>query len=171
MFGIGAGWNREETEIFGGDFDHRWTQTREAVEVMKELWTKDEAEFHGTYYDFPPIKSDPKPVQQPHPPVILGGLARRVLHRVATWGDGWLPNRITPQELEDSRKRLDELATARGRDPKSLTISVYGQAPDGQLVQDFLNAGADRVVVRPEHCDTEEEMAAQMERIAEAVIK
>ena len=53
LFGIGAGWNREETEIFGGDFDHRWTQTREAVDVMKELWTKDEAEFHGTYYDFP----------------------------------------------------------------------------------------------------------------------
>ena len=74
LFGIGAGWNREETEIFGGDFDHRWTQTREAVDVMKELWTKDEAEFHGTYYDFQPVKSNPKPVQQPHPPVILGGL-------------------------------------------------------------------------------------------------
>ena len=171
LFGIGAGWNREETEIFGGDFDHRWTQTREAVDVMKELWTKDEAEFHGTYYDFPPVKSNPKPVQQPHPPVILGGLARRVLHRVATWGDGWLPNRITPSEVEASRKRLDELAEARGRDPKSLTISVYGQAPDGQLVQDFLNAGADRVVVRPEHCETEEEMSVQMERMAEAVIR
>ena len=171
MFGIGAGWNREETEIFGGDFDHRWTQTREAVDVMKELWTNDEAEFHGTYYDFPPVKCSPKPITQPYPPVILGGLARRVLHRVATWGDGWLPNRITPQELEDSRKRLDELAAARGRDPKSLSISVYGQAPDGQLVQDLLNAGADRVVVRPEHCDTEEEMQAQMERIAEAVIR
>ena len=171
MFGIGAGWNREETEIFGGDFDHRWTQTREAVDVMKELWTKDEAEFHGTYYDFPPVKSNPKPIQDPHPPVILGGLARRVLHRVATWGDGWLPNRITPSEVEASRKRLDELAEARGRDPKSLSISVYGQAPDRQLVQDFLNAGADRVVVRPEHCETEEEMSAQLERMAEAVIR
>ena len=171
LFGIGAGWNREETEIFGGDFDHRWTQTREAVAVMKELWTKDEAEFHGTYYDFPSVKSDPKPIQQPHPPVILGGLARRVLQRVATWGDGWLPNRITPSEVEESRKRLDELAEARGRDPKSLTISVYGQAPDGQLVQDFLNAGADRVVVRPEHCETEAEMGAQLERMAEAVIR
>ena len=69
------------------------------------------------------------------------------------------------------RGRLDELAEARGRDPKSLTISVYGQAPDGQLVQDFLNAGANRVVVRPEHCETEAEMSAQMERIAEAVIR
>jgi probable F420-dependent oxidoreductase len=171
LFGIGAGWNREETEIFGGDFDHRWTQTREAVAVMKELWTKEEAEFHGTYYNFPLVKCNPKPVQEPHPPVILGGLARRVLQRVATWGDGWMPNRITAAEVEDSRRKLDELATARGRDPKSLTISVYGQAPERQLVQDLLNAGADRVVVRPEHCDTEQEMASQLERMAEAVLR
>ncbi len=171
LFGIGAGWNREELEVFGGDFAHRWTQTREAVAVMQELWTKDEAEYHGAYYDFPPVKSNPKPVQQPGPPVMLGSMAPRVLQRVAAWGDGWLPDRITPAEVEDSRKRLDELAAARGRDPKSLTITAFQQDPDGQLVQDFLNAGADRVVVRPEHCDTEEEMAAQLERMAEAVLR
>ena len=73
IFGIGAGWLREETEIMGGDFDHRWTQTRESIEVMKELWTKDEAEHHGRYYDFPAIKVFPKPAQKPHPPVFLGG--------------------------------------------------------------------------------------------------
>ena len=61
LFGIGTGWLREETEIFGGDFEHRWTQTREALEVMKELWTKDEAEYHGKYFNFPPVKSYPKP--------------------------------------------------------------------------------------------------------------
>ena len=171
LFGIGAGWNREETEIFGGDFDHRWTQTREAVAAMKELWTQDEAEYHGTYYNFPPVKCNPKPVQQPHPPVILGGLARRVLQRVAAWGDGWLPNRITPAEVENSRRQLDTLAAASGRDPQSLTISVYGQPPDGSLVQDFLNAGANRVVVRPEHCDSEAEMSAQLERIAASVLR
>ena len=171
LFGIGAGWNREETEIFGGDFDHRWTQTREAVAAMKELWTQDEAEYHGAYYNFPPVKCNPKPVQQPHPPVILGGLARRVLQRVAAWGDGWLPNRITPAEVENSRRQLDTLAAARGRDPQSLTISVYGQPPDGPLVQDFLNAGANRVVVRPEHCDSEAEMSDQLERIAASVLR
>jgi len=79
LFGIGAGWNREETTLMGGDFDHRWTQTREAVLAMKELWTKDEAEFHGRYYDFPPVYCYPKPVQKPHPPVLLGGHARSVL--------------------------------------------------------------------------------------------
>ena len=171
LFGIGTGWLREETEIFGGDFEHRWTQTREALEVMKELWTKDEAEYHGKYYNFPPVKSYPKPAQQPHPPIIIGGLARNVLRRIVSHGDGWLPNRITPAEVEDSRKRLDAMADEAGRDPKSITISVYGQPADHDLVQSYLNAGADRVVVRPDHVANEYEMGKQLERMAEAVIR
>ena len=170
LFGIGTGWLREETEIFGGDFEHRWTQTREALEVMKELWTKDEAEYHGKYYNFPPVKSYPKPVQQPHPPIIIGGLARNVLRRIVSHGDGWLPNRITPAELEDSRKRLDAMAEEAGRDPKSITISVYGQPADRDVVQSYLNAGADRVVVRPDHVANDYEMGKQLERMAEAVL-
>lgn len=171
LFGIGAGWNREETEILGGDFDHRWTQVRESVAVMKELWTKDEAEYHGRYYDFPLVKCNPKPVQKPHPPIILGGMAKNALRRVVAWGDGWMPNRTTPAELEKSRAILDTLAAEIGRDPASLTITVYGQAPDRDTVQSLLNAGADRVVVRPEHVDTEEEMGQQLERMAEAVLR
>ena len=170
LFGIGTGWLREETEIFGGDFEHRWTQTREALEVMKELWTKDEAEYHGKYYNFPPVKSYPKPTQQPHPPIIIGGLARNVLRRIVSHGDGWLPNRITPAELEDSRKRLDAMAEEAGRDPKSITISVYGQPADRDVVQSYLNAGADRVVVRPDHVANDYEMGKQLERMAEAVL-
>ncbi len=170
LFGIGTGWLREETEIFGGDFEHRWTQTREALEVMKELWTKDEAEYHGKYYNFPPVKSYPKPAQQPHPPIIIGGLARNVLRRIVSHGDGWLPNRITPAELEDSRKRLDAMAEEAGRDPKSITISVYGQPADRDVVQSYLNAGADRVVVRPDHVANDYEMGKQLERMAEAVL-
>ena len=171
LFGIGTGWLREETEIFGGDFEHRWTQTREALEVMKELWTKDEAEYHGKYYNFPPVKSYPKPAQEPHPPIIIGGLARNVLRRIVAVGDGWLPNRVTPAEVEDSRKRLDAMAEEAGRDPKSITISVYGQPADHDLVQSYLNAGADRVVVRPEHVANDYEMGKQLERMAEAVLR
>ena len=134
LFGIGAGWNREETELMGGDFDHRWTQVRESVDVMKELWTKDEAEFHGKYYDFPPVKCNPKPLQSPHPPIILGGASRNVLRRIATWADGWLPLRISPEELETSRKILDALAGEIGRDPSEITITAYGQNPDLSLI-------------------------------------
>ena len=171
MFGVGTGWLREETEIMGGDFDHRWTQTREAIEVMKELWTKDEAEYHGRYYDFPAVRSFPKPAQQPHPPVILGGLARNVLQRIIAHADGWLPNRITPAEVEEGRAKLDAMAAEAGRDPKSITISVFGQPADRDLVQSFLNAGADRVIVRPDHVETEAAMGDQLERMAEAVLR
>ena len=173
LFGIGAGWNREETEMMGGDFDHRWTQTREAVLALKELWTKDEAEFHGRYYDFPPVYCYPKPAQQPHPPVLLGGNARNVLQRIARWGDGWLPIRVSPEQIDESRKILDTLAAERGRDPASLTISIFGQQPDTtrQQVDDFLNAGAVRVSVWPEHCDTEAEMGEQLERMAETLVR
>ena len=170
LFGIGTGWLKEETEIMGGDFEHRWTQTREAIEVMKELWTKEEAEYHGRYFDFPLVRSYPKPAQKPYPPIILGGMAKNVLRRVVTHAAGWLPNRVTPTEVEESRKKLDAMAAEAGRDPKSITISVYGQLPERDIVHSLLNAGADRVVVRPEHVETEKEMGEQLERMAEAVL-
>ena len=171
VFGIGAGWLREETQIMGGDFDHRWTQTRESILAMKELWTKPEAEFHGRYYDFPPVKSNPKPVQKPHPPVLLGGAAKNVLERVVAWGDGWLPNHVTPEKLRESWATLDRLAKDAGRDPSAITISVYGQPADRDLIKRFHDAGANRVVVRPDSVKTESEMGAELTRIAEAVLR
>jgi len=170
LFGVGTGWLKEETEIMGGDFAHRWTQTREAIEVMKALWTRDEAEYHGKYFDFPPVRSFPKPAQKPHPPIILGGMAPKVLQRVVDHADGWLPNRVTPQALEAARRELDSLASAAGRDPGAITISVYGQEPDRTLVRSLLDAGADRVVVRPQHVETEAEMREQLQRMADAVL-
>jgi probable F420-dependent oxidoreductase len=171
LFGIGAGWLREETLIMGGDFEHRWTQTRESILAMKELWTKPEAEFHGKYYDFPPVRSNPKPAQKPHPPVLLGGGAANVLKRVVAWGDGWLPNRATPEQVRESRATLDRLAREAGRDPARLTISIYGQPPDRDLVKRFEDAGADRVVIRPNAVKTDADMAAQLGSIAETVLR
>lgn len=170
IMGIGTGWIREETEIMGGDFAHRWTQTKESILALKELWTKEEAEFHGKYYDFPPVKMYPKPLQHPHPPILIGGMAPNVLSRVAQVGDGWLPNVITPKEVENARKTLDILAEQNGRNPETLAISVYGQNPDRQLVRDYLNAGASRVVVKPEYKDSEKEVAEEYERIANEVL-
>ena len=93
------------------------------------------------------------------------------MRRVVAKAGGWLPQRVTPAGVEDGRARLDALAGEAGRDPASLTISVYGQDPNRELIQSFLDAGANRVVVRPEFCSNEEDMGRELERIAEAVIR
>ena len=123
ILGIGAGWLKEQTEVMGGNFPHRWGQSRESVLAMKELWTKEESEFHGKYYDFPPVRSFPKPFQKPHPPVILGGTSKNMLKRVVGWGDGWMPTGLNPEKARAARAELNELATNAGRDPSSIKIT------------------------------------------------
>ena len=168
LFGIGAGWLREETEIMGGDFEHRWAQTRDAVLAMKELWTGT-GEYHGRYYDFPAVRSLPRPAQRPHPPVFLGGMASNVLKRVVAYGDGWMPNRVTPEEIEQARATLDRLADESGRDPASIQISIFGQTTDRELIRRFGEAGADRLMVRlPTAADAE--TLAELDRIAETAL-
>ncbi len=127
IFGIGAGWLKEETEIMGGDFAHRWTQTRDAIMAMKELWTKDEAEYRGKYYNFPPVQSFPKPAQKPHPPIFLGGADKNVFKRVVEWGDGWMPVIASAEEIQRGRAVLHELAQKAGRDPQSIQMLAFGQ--------------------------------------------
>jgi probable F420-dependent oxidoreductase len=168
LFGIGAGWLKEETEIMGGNFEHRWGQTREAILAMKELWTKDEAEFHGRYYDFPAVKCSPKPAHKPHPPVFLGGYASNVFKRVVAWGDGWMPVRVTEEQVKAGRASLDELAEAAGRDPDSIQLIVCNITPDKDLVRRYEDAGATRVTI-PLPLDSGEGSLSEMDRIAEQV--
>ena len=148
LFGIGAGWLREEADILGVDFPHRWTQTRDYIAAMKTLWTQEEAAYAGTYVRFPPVWCYPKPVQKPHPPIILGGEARNALNRVVQWGDGWLPrgNLLSVDEIAAARKELDRLATAAGRDPRALSISIFRAAPDPASNARYAAAGVDRVL-------------------------
>ncbi|MFT4582427.1 MAG: putative F420-dependent oxidoreductase [Gammaproteobacteria bacterium] len=131
-FGIGAGWNKEESEMLGGDFEHRWTQVREAIEAMKVCWTEHESEHHGKYYDFPPVLCYPKPTQKPHPPIFLGGImfdgqwAKRVFHRIVKWGDGWCPVVASVDQIIDGREQIRIIAEEAGRDPSSIEIRVFG---------------------------------------------
>src|ERR687884_170253 len=125
LFGVGAGWNEEEMENHGTDPRRRFGIMRERVEAMKAIWTSDEAEYHGRYVDFDPIWSWPKPLQEPHPPILVGGTGERVLDRVVAFGDGWLPNRVDdPGALN---RRIEELSrraerAGRGRIP----VTVFG---------------------------------------------
>ena len=171
MFGIGAGWLKEETEVMGGDFPHRWTQTREAILAMKALWTSEEAEYHGQYYDFPPVLSFPKPVQKPHPPILLGGTARQVFQRVVAWGDGWMPNRVTAEEIRRGRHTLNELAGQAGRDPQSIEVLAFGfsgQFRSRAAIQEVAEAGANRVTIWLDQT-TGEAALTEMDQIARQV--
>lgn len=150
LFGIGAGWQKEETEIMGGDFPRRWTQTRDSILAMKELWTTDESEYHGKYYDFPAVKCFPKPAQNPHPPVLLGGSAKNVFKRTVEWGDGWMPVSVSPKTIKQGRETLNELATAAGRDPASISVMAFGQP--GQLrkkenLEGLEESGAEHAII------------------------
>ncbi len=151
LFGIGTGWNEPECTVLGGDFPHRWTQTREAIEVMKELWTGEAVEHHGKYYDFPPLISRPRPTQQPHPPVYLASIANpRVYRRVAKWGDGWLPFTVDPAEIVEGSAGIAQFAKEFGRDPASINISAF--SPPGLFrkssdAAELRKAGANRLVV------------------------
>ena len=169
MFGIGTGWFREESEIMGADFDHRWTQAREYVLAMKELWTKDEAEFHGQYVDFPPVYCNPKPAHKPHPPVYLGGNAKNVLRRVVGWGEGWIPINVQPEDVKAARTTIAELCESAERDPDSIGITIHGQPPDKDLIKRFEEAGAERVLVRASAADHEGAMN-ELEELAKQVL-
>ncbi|MGH8006632.1 MAG: LLM class F420-dependent oxidoreductase [Candidatus Binatia bacterium] len=150
IFGIGAGWLKEETQIMGGDFPHRWTQTRDAVMAMKEMWTKDEAEYHGKYYDFPPVRSFPKPAQKPHPPIFMGGSSKNVFKRVVEWGNGWMPVRSTPEEIKQGRATLNELAAKAGRDPQSIEVLAFGfpgRFREREEITDLEKAGVTQVAI------------------------
>ena len=129
LFGIGAGWLKEESEIMGADFAHRWTQTRDAILAMKELWTKEESEYHGSHYNFPAVRSFPKPARKPHPPVLLGGSSKYVFKRIVEWGDGWLPTGASLEAIQRGRATLYDLAEKAGRDPQTLDVIAFGQ-PD-----------------------------------------
>lgn len=169
LFGIGTGWFREEAEIMGADFDHRWTQAREYVLAMKEIWTKEEAEFHGKYVDFPPVICNPKPAQDPHPPVLLGGNAKNVLKRVVKWGDGWLPIRLSPDDIVKAKKDILELCDAEGRDPSTIQITMHSLPPDKELISRYEEIGVDRVLVGVTSA-TQEEIFEELELIAESIL-
>ena len=151
LFGIGAGWNEPECTVLGGDFAHRWSQTKESILAMKKLWTGEYVEHHGKYYDFPPVICLPKPARRPHPPVYLGSIGSPLVYkRVAEWGDGWLPFCIDPKEIADGKAQIAKLAQANGRDPASIDIILF--APDGFFRQpnelaEVAKAGANGAVL------------------------
>src|SRR5499433_65746 len=171
IFGIGAGWLKEETEIMGGDFAHRWTQTKDAIMAMKALWTQDESEYHGKYYNFPKVRSFPKPLQKPHPPIFMGGSSKNVFKRVVEWGDGWMPVRAKAEEIKEGRAVLTELAKKAGRDPRSIEVLAFGFPGRFRTKEEINDLGQDGVTHVTIWINTDGEAAlAELEEIARWVL-
>jgi probable F420-dependent oxidoreductase len=146
IVGIGAGWNEPETRNHGTDFDHRFKVMRERVEAMKALWTDPIAEYHGATVDFGPTWSYPKPVQKPHPPIVIGGTGPNIIKRVVSYGDGWMPIAFTlPFEaLAAQIAEMRRLCWEAGRTTPEVT--VFGVPFDPKGIQQYADAGVDRAV-------------------------
>jgi len=162
IFGVGAGWNREEMADHGTDFGSRFKLMRERVEAMKAIWTQDEAEYHGEMVDFGPMWCWPKPVQKPHPPVLLGGSGPSVLKRAVAYADGWMPNR------GDDLGRIPELqqlAQAAGRG--KLPVTTYPKA-DPKEIERHASAGVDRCIWYVP-ADGRDQALARLEELAKLI--
>ncbi len=146
LFGIGGGWNAEEMANHGTTFKMRWRLLRERVLAMKEIWTKREAEFHGEFVSFDKIWADPKPLQKPHPPIIVGGDGATTFDRVVEFGDGWMPinrpNKNPIGRIPELRHRLENA----GRDPKSVPVSLFYAPPDRPALNALAAAGVERAI-------------------------
>jgi probable F420-dependent oxidoreductase len=150
LLGIGAGWNAEEMADHGTDFRMRFTVMRERVEAMKAIWTKSKPEYHGKFVDFPPMMTWPKPVQKPHPPVIVGGSFPYGARRAIAYGDGWIPHVRRPEYGDaDVTRFLPEFRTMladAGRDAAACPVTIWGQPDDAANLARYRDAGAARFV-------------------------
>lgn len=147
VLGMGGGWNVEEMEDHGARYGTRFRMLRERVLAMKALWTEEEAEFHGEFVDFDPCWAYPKPVQKPHPPVLLGGESDHTLRRVVDFCDGWFPRGRMGFDAHAQMARLRRFAEEAERDPSELSVSLFGAKPDAQSFEEYQDAGLDRAIV------------------------
>ncbi|HIC24672.1 MAG TPA: LLM class F420-dependent oxidoreductase [Gammaproteobacteria bacterium] len=149
LFGIGGGWNKEEMENHGTNPRSRMRLLRERMLAMKEIWTKEEPEFHGDHVNFDKMWAYPKPVQRPHPPILMGGDGPTTFDRVVDYCDGWMPigsRSSSGPSLAEKIVLLKRQAEDAGRDPDSLNITNFGLRPDQELISRLDEAGVDRVI-------------------------
>jgi probable F420-dependent oxidoreductase len=145
-FGVGAGWNAEEMENHGTHFETRFKLLRERVLAMKALWTKDEAAFHGDFVNFDPVWCYPKPLQRPHPPILLGGESDHTLKRVVEFGNGWFPRPKADFDAKVAIGRLRQAAEAAKRNPADFSVTLFRVKPDKGVLDGYRAAGITRAL-------------------------
>ncbi len=149
LFGVGGGWNAEEMADHGTEFRTRFKLMRERIEAMKEIWTKTKAEYHGEMVDFPEMMAWPKPVQKPHPPILVGGAFPHAARRAVRYGDGWAPiaGRGPDGDFDEVLPRFHQMLSEAGRDPQSVPLTLFGVTEDADRLARYRDKGIARVVV------------------------
>lgn len=148
QFGVAGGWIAEAMENHGTPFNKRWQVVRERVEAMKAIWTQEEASYEGEFVKFDRIISYPKPLQKPHPPILMGSASALARKRAVRYCDGWIPVDGRVDDLPAAMASLRQEAEAAGRDPASIPVSVFCSgdvAPD--TLRRYRDMGAARAVV------------------------
>jgi probable F420-dependent oxidoreductase len=145
-FGIGAGWNAEEMENHGTRFETRFRVMVDRAKAMQAIWTQEEASYQGEFTRFEPIWSWPKPVQKPHPPILLGGETRHTLRRVMEFCDGWFPRGRDFDDPAAEMARFKRFADEAGRDVKTVSVTLFGGRPEAAYLEKCRTAGLDRVL-------------------------
>ena len=155
-FGIGAGWNVEEMENHGTRFDTRFRVMVDRIKAMQAIWTQDEATYRGEFTNFEAIWQWPKPVQKPHPPVLLGGETKHTLRRVMEFCDGWIPRGRSFADPQAEMSRLRSFAEEAGRDIKTVSTTLFAARPEAEYLDKCRAAGVDRALLAmpPEGRDT-----------------
>jgi probable F420-dependent oxidoreductase len=144
LFGVGGGWNQDEMEDHGTVYTSRFKRVRESIEAMKEIWTKEAAEYHGEFVNFDPMIARPKPVQKPHPPIHVGGAFPHGARRAIRYGDGWIPT--ARGDVTEVLAKFRDMAREAGRDPASIEITSFGVGEDLDRVKRLADRGVARVV-------------------------
>src|ERR1700724_2143457 len=149
LFGVGNGWNEDEMANHGTVFASRHKLARERIEAMKAIWTKSKAEYHGEFVNFDPMMTWPKPVQKPHPPILVGGAFPYGARRALAYGNGWVPHRTRTQyaDVQALLPKFREMAAEAGRDPASVPITLWGAKEDLDLLERDRADGVSRLVV------------------------
>ncbi|MBV9585818.1 MAG: TIGR03619 family F420-dependent LLM class oxidoreductase, partial [Alphaproteobacteria bacterium] len=145
LFGIGGGWNQDELEDHGTVHATRFKKMREQVEAMKAIWTENKPEYHGEIVEFPPMMTWPKPVQKPHPPVIVGGAFPHAARRAIRYGDGWIPT-SRYGNITDYMPAYKQMLAEAGRSLDDVPLTLFGIGPDADAVKRYRDMGVARVV-------------------------
>ena len=199
IVGAGVGWSRIECEVMGGNFDRRWAQARETIQIMRKLWSEEVVEFHGEFYDVPPVSLSPKPKSKPWLPVLLPGpsfeepmdspRSQTAFKRIVQFGDGWMPFRVGTNsmasgvgDIAEGRKVMDRLCAEAGRNPRELQVTVIlrTEIQDGDLgwpelvskdvLRRYEDIGVERCLVTVPTITEDSMVRDVLERVAEAIL-